>query len=110
MSLQMTSEFQHILRVLNTNIDGKRKAMFAITKITGIGKRFSNVICKKAEVDPNKRFVESTFPKIDASVIRRANVKPLSPIQGLESSHRMKSRSLWLLFSLPSSSRFRSGF
>lgn len=51
----MTSEFQHILRVLNTNIEGKRKAMFAMTKITGVGKRFSNIICKKAEVDIDRR-------------------------------------------------------
>jgi small subunit ribosomal protein S18e len=55
MSLQMTNEFQHILRVLNTNIDGKRKSMFAMTKIIGIGKRFSNLICKKAEVEVDRR-------------------------------------------------------
>lgn len=54
-SLQMSSEFQHILRVLNTNIEGKRKVMFAMTKITGVGKRFSNIICKKAEVDVDRR-------------------------------------------------------
>jgi len=29
--------------------------MFAITKITGVGKRFSNLICKKAEVDVDRR-------------------------------------------------------
>lgn len=51
----MTNEFQHILRVLNTNIDGKRKVMFAMTKITGVGRRFSNAICKKAEIDVNRR-------------------------------------------------------
>lgn len=51
----MTSEFQHILRVLNTNIEGKRKVMFALTKIIGIGKRFANLICKKAEVDVTRR-------------------------------------------------------
>lgn len=51
----MTNEFQHILRVLNTNIDGKRKTMFAMTKIIGVGKRFSNLICKKAEVDIDRR-------------------------------------------------------
>ncbi len=55
MSLQMTNEFQHILRVLNTNIDGKRKSMFAMTKIIGVGKRFSNILCKKAEVDVDRR-------------------------------------------------------
>jgi small subunit ribosomal protein S18e len=51
----MTSEFQHILRVLNTNIEGKRKSMFAMTKICGVGKRFSNIICKKAEVEVDRR-------------------------------------------------------
>lgn len=51
----MSNEFQHILRVLNTNIEGKRKIMFAMTKICGIGKRFSNLICKKAEIDVNER-------------------------------------------------------
>ena len=47
--------FQHILRVLNTNVDGKQKIMFALTAIRGIGRRFSNICCKKAEVDMNKR-------------------------------------------------------
>ncbi len=51
----MTAEFQHILRVLNTNIEGKRKVMFALTKIIGVGKRFSNLICKKAEIDVERR-------------------------------------------------------
>lgn len=49
------SNFQHILRVLNTNLDGKIKVMFALTSIKGVGRRFSNVCCKKAEVDLNKR-------------------------------------------------------
>eukprot|EP00658_Telonema_sp_P-2_P051881 TRINITY_DN3_c0_g1_i2.p1 TRINITY_DN3_c0_g1~~TRINITY_DN3_c0_g1_i2.p1 ORF type:complete len:182 (+),score=56.29 TRINITY_DN3_c0_g1_i2:109-654(+) len=49
------SEFQHILRVLNTNIEGRHKVPFAITAIRGIGRRFANIICKKAEIDPNKR-------------------------------------------------------
>jgi small subunit ribosomal protein S18e len=49
------AEFQHILRVLNTNIDGKQKIVFALTAIKGVGRRFANVVCKKADVDLNKR-------------------------------------------------------
>jgi small subunit ribosomal protein S18e len=49
------SNFQHILRVLNTNLDGKVKVMFALTSIKGVGRRFSNICCKKAEVDLTKR-------------------------------------------------------
>jgi Ribosomal protein S13/S18 len=48
-------DFQHILRILNTNIDGRIKVMYALTKVPGVGRRFSNLICKKAEVDHDKR-------------------------------------------------------
>jgi len=34
---------------------GKRKAMFAFTAITGIGRRLANLLCKKADVDLNQR-------------------------------------------------------
>lgn len=50
-----TDNFQHILRVLNTNVDGKQNIMYAMTSIRGIGRRFSNIVCKKAEVDLKKR-------------------------------------------------------
>ena len=48
--------FQHILRVLNTNVDGKQKIVYAMTAIRGLGRRFSNLVCKKAEVDLTKRW------------------------------------------------------
>lgn len=54
-SLMAGEEFQHILRVLNTNVDGKQKVMYAMTSIRGIGRRFANLVCKKAEVDMSKR-------------------------------------------------------
>jgi len=43
------------LRLLNTNVDGKQKVMYALTKIKGVGRRYSNLVCKKADVDLNKR-------------------------------------------------------
>nr|ACY30447.1 RPS18.A-like protein [Liriodendron tulipifera] len=45
-SLIANEDFQHILRVLNTNVDGKQKIMFALTSIKGIGRRFANIVCK----------------------------------------------------------------
>ena len=53
------SNFQFILRLLNTNVDGKQKIMYALTKIKGVGRRYSNLVCKKADVDLNKRYVAS---------------------------------------------------
>ncbi|KAK2980592.1 hypothetical protein RJ640_011400, partial [Escallonia rubra] len=55
-SLVANEEFQHILRILNTNVDGKQKIMFAVTSIKGIGRRYSNIVCKKADVNMNKRY------------------------------------------------------
>jgi hypothetical protein len=43
--------------VLNTNVDGRQKIMFALTSIKGVGRRFANLVCKKADVDMSKRYV-----------------------------------------------------
>merc|ERR1711964_230690 len=54
------SNFQYILRLLNTNVEGKQKVMYALTKIKGVGRRYSNLVCKKADVDLTKRAGELT--------------------------------------------------
>merc|ERR1712168_793163 len=65
MSLVVPEKFQHILRVMNTNIDGKRKIPFAITSIRGVGRRFAFVVCKKANVDPKKRAGELSDEEVE---------------------------------------------
>jgi small subunit ribosomal protein S18e len=50
-----SQNFNHILRLLNTNVDGVVKIMFALTKIPGVGRRYANIVCKKADVDLGKR-------------------------------------------------------
>lgn len=30
--------------------------MYALTRIKGVGRRYSNLVCKKADVDLNKRY------------------------------------------------------
>ena len=57
-------KFQHILRVMGTNIDGKRKVMFAMTAIKGVGRRYANIVLKKADVDLNKRAGECTDEEV----------------------------------------------
>jgi len=62
------AEFQHILRILNTNVAGKRNVVFGLTKIKGLGRRFTDLICKKAEIDVNKRAGELTADEIEKLV------------------------------------------
>jgi small subunit ribosomal protein S18e len=47
MSLVILGKFQHILRVLNTNIDVWQKIAFAITAIKGVGRRYAHVVLRK---------------------------------------------------------------
>ena len=73
MSLIIGDDFQHILRVLNTNVDGRTKVMYALTQIRGIGRRFSNVVCKKAEIDMGKRAGELSAAELESLMVIVAN-------------------------------------
>ena len=66
-------KFQHILRVLNTNIDGRRKVGFAITAIKGVGRRFAHVVMRKADVDATKRAGELTDEEVESVITIIAN-------------------------------------
>ncbi|TSR63321.1 40S ribosomal protein S18 [Bagarius yarrelli] len=61
-------KFQHILRVLNTNIDGRRKIAFAITAIKGVGRRYAHVVLRKADIDLSKRAGELTEDEVERVV------------------------------------------
>lgn len=48
-------EFKHIIRVLNTNLEGKRNVVNSLTQIKGIGRRLAHLICQLAKIDVVKR-------------------------------------------------------
>ncbi|KAM3140843.1 ribosomal 40S subunit protein S18A [Paramecium bursaria] len=58
--LERAAEFKHIVRILNTNIDGKQKMAYGIRSIKGIGRRFATQICKVLRLDLNRRAGELT--------------------------------------------------
>eukprot|EP00817_Percolomonadidae_sp_ATCC50343_P006375 CAMPEP_0117418436 /NCGR_PEP_ID=MMETSP0758-20121206/214_1 /TAXON_ID=63605 /ORGANISM="Percolomonas cosmopolitus, Strain AE-1 (ATCC 50343)" /LENGTH=152 /DNA_ID=CAMNT_0005198931 /DNA_START=36 /DNA_END=494 /DNA_ORIENTATION=+ len=64
--VQKDENFQHILRLENTNLIGKRKIAFALTQIKGIGRRFAFLICKNAGVNPNLRAGELNVEQVEA--------------------------------------------
>ncbi|KAK3768440.1 hypothetical protein EGW08_023032 [Elysia chlorotica] len=73
MALVLPEKFQHILRVMNTNIDGRIKISFAVTSIRGVGRRFATVVCKKANIDIKKRAGELTDEEVDRMVTVMTN-------------------------------------
>jgi ribosomal protein S13 len=42
--------------------------MFALTEIKGVGRRYANVVCKKADVDLNKRAGELNTDELERIV------------------------------------------
>ena len=64
----MSSEFRHILRIIDTDVDGTLKAPLALRKIKGIGINLAYAILKKAGVDPDVRagyLTEAEVEKIE---------------------------------------------
>jgi small subunit ribosomal protein S13 len=47
-------DFRHIVRVVNTDLVGKKKLIMALQKIKGISNMFSNFVCYSAKVDSLK--------------------------------------------------------
>mmetsp|Transcript_1937 Transcript_1937/g.6961 ORF Transcript_1937/g.6961 Transcript_1937/m.6961 type:complete len:104 (-) Transcript_1937:474-785(-) len=54
---------------MNTNIEGREKVMYALTKIRGVGRRFANMVCKKADVDMSKRAGELSAQELENLVV-----------------------------------------
>merc|ERR1739845_159548 len=73
MSLVIPANFQHILRVMNTNIDGKRNIMFAMTAIKGIGRRYANIVLKKADIPLHKRAGELSEEDVEKIITIMSN-------------------------------------
>ena len=68
MSFVADANFTHILRVCNTNIDGRRKVVFALRRIKGVGRRFATLVCKKADIDMTLRAGELKQEQVDRIV------------------------------------------
>ena len=88
MSLVVPANFQHILRVLNTNIDGKTSIMFAMTSIKGIGRRYANICLKKADIPLNRRAGELSEEEVE----RLITIVQVSP------SHVSRCEMLFIFF------------
>lgn len=60
-----TSQMQDIIRMFNTNINGRAKVIRALTGIKGIGLRISTLLCKKAGIDMSLRAGEVPQEQLD---------------------------------------------
>ncbi|RLI18783.1 30S ribosomal protein S13 [Candidatus Bathyarchaeota archaeon] len=64
----MSKEFRHIVRIIDTDVDGTLKAPYALTKIKGVNLNLANVILKKAGINADVRagfLTENEVEKIE---------------------------------------------
>lgn len=66
--LKQESDFKFILRIFNTNVDGKQKIPYAIRTVRGVGRRYALLVVHKAGVNPNARAGELSDEQIDKIV------------------------------------------
>merc|ERR1712173_269199 len=83
-SLISPDNFQHILRVMNTNLEGRRNTMFAITAIKGVGRRFANIALKKADIDMSKRAGELSEEEVERIITIISNPRQYKIPEDLE--------------------------
>lgn len=76
---------------MGTNIDGKRKVPIAMTAIKGVGRRYANIVLKKADVDLTKRAGECTEEEVSNHKITSDSSDPSNagffPPTGRENRH-----------------------
>lgn len=48
-------EFKHIIRVVNTDLNGNKPVLFALQKIKGVSDMFANMICSLTNMDKRKK-------------------------------------------------------
>lgn len=47
-----SEDFNFIVRIANSDIDGQKRAVIGIQQIKGVGKRVAQIVIKRANVDP----------------------------------------------------------
>lgn len=69
MSKPLPADTKYIVRVFNTDLDGKKKLYLGLQKIKGVSFSFANAICHIAQIDKNQivgRLNEQQVAKLNA--------------------------------------------
>ena len=58
-------DFRHLVRLVNTDLDGKKNVGTALAYVPGVGKRLAYIVCREANVDPSVRIGNLKDPEIE---------------------------------------------
>lgn len=74
MSEQKSKEdknFRHLVRIVNTDLDGNKKIGIALTKIKGVSFQFANAVCNINDIDKSVqsgKLADSDIKKLEDSI------------------------------------------
>ena len=51
----MAQEFKHLVRIVNTDLQGEKHTVKALTGIKGVGDMFANAVCSVAKIDKTEK-------------------------------------------------------
>ncbi len=57
--------FRHIVRFANTDLDGKRPMLMALTDVKGVGRRVAETVAHLSGLDPTKRLGDYSEPETE---------------------------------------------
>lgn len=72
-------EIRHLVRVMNTDLQGSRQVQYALTGIPGIGIRVSKIIAENAGIDPTAvigYIDDEDIAKLDEAILKYAEMAP----------------------------------
>ena len=70
------NDFNHVIRIFNTNLHGRRTVLYSLTGIKGVGRRFGDAVIKRAGIDGTKRMGELTAEEVEKLVQVRVRKNP----------------------------------
>jgi small subunit ribosomal protein S13 len=53
--MEERKDFRHIVRIANTDLDGRKQIMYALRKIKGVSNMFANALCVAAGIQKEKK-------------------------------------------------------
>lgn len=62
---QAKDDLRYIVRIANTDLDGKKPIGHALLKIRGVGFMFANAVCRLSKIVPTKKAGELTGDEIE---------------------------------------------
>jgi small subunit ribosomal protein S13 len=61
---QEDENFNYIVRIVNSDIDGQKRTVIGLQSIKGVGKRVAQIVVKKADIDPTVKIGSLSDEKV----------------------------------------------